>query len=88
MKCSEKMMRYTGYLHIVALVVSIYGTYAQIKAVKTGKPFSMALIEVNIFVYLDFRNLSHNPPSFWQNNLWGFHIDPCVGYWSSHLVGI
>ena len=43
MKCSEKMMRYTGYLHIVALAVAIYGTYAQIDAVKTGKPFSIAL---------------------------------------------
>ena len=36
-------MRYTGYLHIVALVVAIYGTYAQIQAVKTGKPFSIYL---------------------------------------------
>ena len=43
MKCTEKMMRYTGYLHVVALVVAIYGTYAQIKAVRTGQPFSMAL---------------------------------------------
>jgi len=43
MKCSKTMMKYTGYLHIVALMVAIYGTYQQIDAVKTGKPFSMAL---------------------------------------------
>ena len=29
MKCSESMMKYTGYLHILALAVAIYGTYHQ-----------------------------------------------------------
>jgi len=43
MKCSPKMMRYTGYLHILALCVAIYGTFHQIDAVKSGKPFSPAL---------------------------------------------
>ena len=31
MKCSPKMMRYTGYLHILALAVAIYGTYHQVE---------------------------------------------------------
>ena len=43
MKCSAAMMRNTGYLHIIALVVAIYGTMKQIEAVHKGKPFSVAL---------------------------------------------
>ena len=37
------MMKYTGYLHILALIIAIYGTMQQIDAVKTGKPYSTAL---------------------------------------------
>jgi hypothetical protein len=37
------MMRNTGYLHVVALIVAIYGTFKQIEAVNNGKPFSVAL---------------------------------------------
>ena len=40
MKCSPAMMKYTGYLHIIALVVAIYGTYHQIDSVKSGKVYS------------------------------------------------
>lgn len=40
MKCSPSMMKYTGYLHIIALVVAIYGTYHQIDSVKSGKAYS------------------------------------------------
>ena len=36
MKCGDSMMKYTGYLHILALIVAIYGTYSQIDAVKSG----------------------------------------------------
>ena len=43
MKCSAAMMRNTGYLHIIALIVAIYGTVKQIDAVNSGKPFSVAL---------------------------------------------
>ena len=43
MKCSKSMMKYTGYLHIIALVVAIYGTIHQIDAVKNDKPFSPIL---------------------------------------------
>ena len=51
------MMEYTGYLHIVALVVALYGTYAQIDAVKTGKPFSMALaLSLTIMLLLRIPN--------------------------------
>ncbi len=57
MKCSPKMMEYTGYLHIVALVVALYGTYAQIDAVKTGKPFSMALaLSLTVMLLLRIPN--------------------------------
>jgi hypothetical protein len=40
MKCSQKMMEYTGYLHIIAVVVAIYGTMHQIDAVKNKSPYS------------------------------------------------
>jgi len=51
------MMKYTGYLHIVALVVALYGTYAQIDAVKTGKPFSMALaLSLTVMLLLRIPN--------------------------------
>ena len=40
MKCSAKMMSYTGYLHIIALAVAIYGTMHQIDAVKNKSPYS------------------------------------------------
>ena len=40
MKCSPAMMKYTGYLHILALDVAIYGTYHQIDSVKSGKAYS------------------------------------------------
>tara|TARA_Y100000748_G_scaffold2241_1_gene1958 strand:- start:1272 stop:1559 length:288 start_codon:yes stop_codon:yes gene_type:complete len=51
------MMEYTGYLHIVALVVALYGTYAQIDAVKTGKPFSMALaLSLTVMLLLRIPN--------------------------------
>jgi len=43
MKCSKSVMKYTGYLHIIALVVAIYGTFHQIDAVKNDKPFSPIL---------------------------------------------
>lgn len=40
MKCSPALMKYTGYLHIIALVVAIYGTYHQIESVKSGEAYS------------------------------------------------
>jgi len=33
------MMHYTGYLHVVALIVAIYGTYSPIHVVKTDNLF-------------------------------------------------
>jgi len=36
-------MKYTGYLHIIALIVAIYGTYRQVEDVQSGKSFSPAL---------------------------------------------
>ena len=43
MQCSPKMMTYTGYLHILALCVAIYGTFRQIDDVKAGNATSPAL---------------------------------------------
>ena len=43
MQCSPKMMKYTGYLHILALCVAMYGTFRQIDDVKSGNTTSPAL---------------------------------------------
>ena len=57
MKCSNSMMKYTGYLHILALIVAIYGTYSQIDAVKSGKPFSPNLaIALTVMLLLRVPN--------------------------------
>jgi len=52
MKCSPMIMRMTGYLHVIALIVAMYGTYRQIDAVQTGKPFSAALAMSLTFMLL------------------------------------
>ena len=57
MKCSDSMMKYTGYLHILALIVAIYGTYSQIDAVKSGQPFSPNLaIALTVMLLLRIPN--------------------------------
>ena len=57
MKCSESMMKYTGYLHILALAVAIYGTYHQVDAVQNNKPFSPALaIALTVMLLLRVPN--------------------------------
>ena len=57
MKCGDSMMKYTGYLHILALIVAIYGTYSQIDAVKSGKPFSPNLaIALTVMLLLRVPN--------------------------------
>lgn len=43
MKCSNAMMKYTGYLHFVALAVAIWGTMKQIDDVKNDRPTSIWL---------------------------------------------
>ena len=40
MQCSNEIMNYTGYLHIIALVIAIYGTIHQIDAVEKNTPYS------------------------------------------------
>jgi len=42
-KCSNSMMKYTGYLHFIALAVAIFGTIKQIDDVKSDKPSSVWL---------------------------------------------
>ena len=57
MGCSKDMMKYTGYLHILALMIAIYGTYRQIDAVKGGEPFSPALsIALTVMLALRIPN--------------------------------
>ena len=57
MKCSSNMMKYTGYLHIVALIVAIYGTEQQINAVKNKTPYSPALsIALTLMILLRIPN--------------------------------
>lgn len=57
MKCSANMMNYTGYLHIFALIVAIYGTYHQIDSVKNNKPYSPALaVSLTIMLLLRVPN--------------------------------
>lgn len=43
MPCSSQMMKYTGYLHVIALVVTVIGTYLQIDSVQKGEVASIAL---------------------------------------------
>ena len=43
MVCSKKIMNITGYLHIIAILVAIIGTFKQIDSVKNGEVTSIAL---------------------------------------------
>ena len=43
MVCSKKIMNITGYLHIIAILVAIIGTFKQIDSVKKGEVASIAL---------------------------------------------
>ena len=57
MKCSPKLMKYTGYLHIIALIVAIYGTFRQIDDVKAGNATSPALaVALTIMLLLRVPN--------------------------------
>ena len=57
MACSPTMMKYTGYLHIIALIVAIYGTIHQVEAVRKGEPYSPALsIALTIMLALRIPN--------------------------------
>ena len=37
--CGDTTMRLTGYLHFIAMVVAIGGTYMQIESTIKGNPF-------------------------------------------------
>ena len=57
MKCSPAMMKYTGYLHILALIVAMAGTYYQVDSVQNGKPFSPYLaIALTVMLLLRIPN--------------------------------
>uniref|UniRef100_A0A6C0CRA4 Uncharacterized protein n=1 Tax=viral metagenome TaxID=1070528 RepID=A0A6C0CRA4_9ZZZZ len=78
MKCSPKMMRYTGYLHIIALIVAIYGTFHQIDAVKSGKPFSPALA-IALTLMLILRVPNQVCVAFKESHGWYSVIGTVVG---------
>ena len=57
MKCSQGLMKYTGYLHVIALIIAIYGTYTQIDSVKSGQAYSPALaIALTVMLLLRIPN--------------------------------
>ena len=78
MKCSPKTMQYTGYLHILALIVAIYGTFHQIDAVKSGKPFSPALA-VALTLMLILRIPNQICVAFKESHGWYSVIGTVVG---------
>ena len=43
MGCSLRMMKLTGSLHVIALMVTMFGTYKQIESINAGEPASLAL---------------------------------------------
>ena len=43
MYCSKQLMKNTGYLHIIAIIVAVIGTFKQIDSVKKGEVASIAL---------------------------------------------
>ena len=43
MTCSKNTIKYTGYLHIFALMFAMIGTYKQIESVQKGESASIAL---------------------------------------------
>lgn len=55
--CSPTMMKNTGHLHILALIVAIYGTSMQIDDVKQGKGTSAKLaIALTVMLVLRIPN--------------------------------
>ena len=81
MKCSPKMMKYTGYLHILALCVAIYGTFHQIDAVQSGKPFSPALA-VALTMMLVLRIPNQVCVAFKESHGWYSVVGTVVGAFS------
>lgn len=43
MACDEIIMRYTGYFHILSLIIAMFGTYKQIDAIENNKPHTIWL---------------------------------------------
>tara|TARA_B100000780_G_scaffold278959_2_gene254628 strand:- start:1075 stop:1398 length:324 start_codon:yes stop_codon:yes gene_type:complete len=55
--CSDNSMRLTGYLHIIAMIVAIGGTYKQIESTIKGEPFSIWLsLSLTIMLALRLPN--------------------------------
>jgi len=78
MKCSAAMMKYTGYLHIIALVIAIYGTMKQIDAVKNNEPYSIAL-SLSLTLMLLLRVPNQICVSFKEYHGWYSVIGTLVG---------
>ena len=52
MKCNKLMMKITGYLHILAMAASIFGTYKQIESIQNNEPYSPWLALSLVFMLL------------------------------------
>ena len=78
MKCSDPVMKYTGYLHIIALIVAIYGTFHQIDAVKNDKPFS-PILSLSLTAMLLLRVPNQICVAFKQPEGWYSVIGTLVG---------
>lgn len=52
MFCDPLTLKITGFLHVIALVVSFYGTYEQVQSVQQGKPDSPILAIALTFMLL------------------------------------
>jgi hypothetical protein len=64
-------MKATGYLHILALIIAIYGTMHQIDSVKNNKPSSIALsLSLTAMLMLRVPNqvcVALNQPEGWYS---------------------
>ena len=86
MKCSDPIMKYTGYLHILALIVAIYGTFHQIDAVKNDKPFS-PILSLSLTTILLLRIPNQICVAFKEPEGWYSVIGTLVGAASFGYLG-
>lgn len=57
MRCSDSMMKYTGYLHILSIIIAIFGTSKQVDAIKSGDSHSLWLtMSLAVFLLLKIPN--------------------------------
>ena len=54
MRCSDQVLKITGYLHFFAIFVAIFGTYKQIDNVKNGH-YSSIVLSLSLMIMLLLR---------------------------------